>query len=88
MMGAAAKMLLELYDVHAATCPLIGEGDEAASRARLDCHLRHHRNPGAGGDHGQNCGELTAFEDDVGIQSGASAGRTRVVPEAVAFLQQ
>jgi hypothetical protein len=34
LMGAAAKMLLELNDADPAKCTLIGERDETASRAR------------------------------------------------------
>ncbi len=87
-MGAAAEMLLELHDADPAKCTLIGERDEAASRARLDRHLRYHRDTRTGGDHSQNCRELAAFENHVGIEAGASAGRKRVVAKAVTFLQQ
>jgi hypothetical protein len=37
LMGAAAKMLLELNDADAAKCARIGERNEAASWTRFDC---------------------------------------------------
>src|SRR2546429_492181 len=43
---------------------------------------------GGRGHHGQNRGELSAFKNNVGLQTGASAGGEGVFAEAVAFFKQ
>src|SRR5437867_11111154 len=85
---AAAEVLLELHDSDAAVGAVICERDEAAAFAFFDCHFGDHGDACASGHHGQNRGELSAFKNNVGLQTGASAGGEGVFAEAVAFFEQ
>src|SRR5213593_706651 len=73
---AAAEVLLELHD------------SDAAAFAFFDCHFGDHGDACASGHHGQNRGELSAFKNNVGLQTGAAAGGEGVFAEAVAFFEQ
>src|SRR5206468_4978109 len=78
---AAAEVLLELHDSDAAVGAVICERDEAAAFAFFDCHFGDHGDACASGHHGQNRGELSAFKNNVGLQTGASAGGEGVFAE-------
>src|SRR5207244_12081023 len=77
-----------LHDADAAVGAVICERDEAAAFAFFDCHFGDHGDACASGHHGQNRGELSAFKNNVGLQTGASAGGEGVFAEAVAFFKQ
>src|SRR2546421_10494057 len=85
---AAAEVLLELHESDAAVGAVICERNEAAAFAFFDCHFGDHGDACASGHHGQNRGELSAFKNNVGLQTGASAGGEGIFAEAVAFFEQ
>src|SRR5438094_845349 len=85
---AAAEVLLELHDSDTAVGAVIGERDEAAAFAFFDCDFGDHGDACAGGHHGRNRGELSAFKYNVRLQTGASASGQRIFTDAVAFFEQ
>jgi hypothetical protein len=71
-----------------ARCTLIADLDETAAVDRLNSHFGYGGNPHTRRNHCENCGELSAFKDDVGRHAGFSAGFNRAVTKTVAFLEQ
>ena len=66
----------------------IGDANEAAGLGFVHGHFRDEGDAHAGTDHGQEAGEMSAFEDYVGIEARAIAGRNSGVAEAVAITEE
>src|SRR2546425_4910182 len=84
----AAPMLFELHHPYSAVGSIVSDPDEPTPFALLHCHLWHHRHSRVSGYHCQNCGELSALKDYVGLQPGPATRRKRVFAETMSLLDQ
>jgi hypothetical protein len=66
----------------------VGDADEAAGLGFVDGHFGDERDAHAGADHGEEAGEVSAFEDDAGIEARAIAGGDGGIAEAVAVAKK
>ena len=66
----------------------VSDADEAAEPGFVDGHFGDEGDAHAGADHGEEAGEVAAFEDDVGVESGAIAGGDGGVAETVAVAKE
>lgn len=73
-------------DSSAGAC--IGNAYVTAARVFLDGHFRNDGDAHAGADHIQQAGELTALENDLGIDASAAAGGHGRVAKTVAIAQK
>jgi hypothetical protein len=66
----------------------VGDADEAAGLRFVHGHFGDEGNAHAGADHGEEAGEVAAFEDDAGVETGAVASGYGGVAEAVAVAKE
>ena len=66
----------------------VGDADEAAGLGFVDGHFGDEGDSHAGADHGEEAGEVAAFEDDAGVETGAVAGGDGGFAEAVAIAKE
>ena len=66
----------------------VGDADEAAGAGFVHGHFGDERDTHAGADHGQETGKMAAFEDNVGVETGAVAGGDGGIAEAVAIAEK
>lgn len=66
----------------------IGDADETARFGFVHGHFRDEGNSHAGADHGEEAGEVAAFEDDAGGEAGAVAGGDGGFAEAMAVAKE
>ena len=66
----------------------VGDADEAAGFGFVDGHFGDEGDAHACADHGEEAGEVAAFEDDVRIEAGAVAGGDSGFAEAVAVAEK
>ena len=67
---------------------LIGDMNVTALRFFFDGHLGNDGNAHACANHAEQAAELPAFENDLGMETGAVAGGNSRIAEAVAVAQQ
>ncbi len=66
----------------------VRDADEAAGFGFVDGHFGDEGDSHAGTDHGEEAGEMAAFEDDAGVEAGAVAGGDGGVAETVAVAEE
>ena len=66
----------------------VGDTDEAAGLGIVNGHFGDERDAHAGADHGEEAGEVAAFEDDARIEARAVAGGNSGVAETVAIAKE
>jgi hypothetical protein len=66
----------------------VGDADEAAGLGFVDGHFWDEGDAHACADHGEEAGEVAAFEDDVRIEAGTVAGGYGSFAEAVAVAEE
>lgn len=66
----------------------VGDTDEAAGLGFVDGHFGDEGDSHAGANHGEEAGELAAFEDDARIEAGSIAGGDGGIAEAVAIAEK
>ena len=82
--GAAA----EDYGGYGAFGLGVGDADEAAGFGFVYRHFGDERDAHAGADHGEEAGEVAAFENDARVKAGAAAGGNGGVAETVAVAKE
>src|SRR5262245_49956136 len=66
----------------------IGDADRAAGFRFVQRHFGNERDPHSRANHGEQAGEMAAFEDDARIEARAITGRYGGVAEAVAIAKK
>ena len=66
----------------------ISDADEAAGFGFVHRHFGNERDTHSRANHGEQAGEMAAFEDDAGIEARAITGRDGRVAEAVAIAKK
>ena len=66
----------------------VGNADEATGAGFVDSHFGDEGNSHAGSDHGEEAGEMAAFEDHARIEVGAITGGDGGIAEAVAVTEK
>ena len=66
----------------------VGDADKAAGPGFVDGHFGYERDAHAGANHGEEAGEVAAFEDDARVEAGTVAGCDGGVAEAVAVAEK
>ena len=66
----------------------VGDSNEAAGFGFVYGHFGDEGDAHSGADHGEQAGEVAAFEDDAGIQAGAIAGGYGGFAETVAVAEE
>ena len=66
----------------------VGDADEAAGFGFVYGHFGNEGNAHAGANHGEEAGEVAAFEDNAWVESGAVAGGDGGVAETVAVAKK
>ena len=86
--AAVERAAAEDYSGYCALGLRVGDADEAAGFGFVYGHFGDEGDAHAGAYHGEEAGEVAAFEDDAGVEAGAVAGGDGGVAEAVTVAEK